>query len=114
MVDKVKLTPPMTDSKTPDMDVAKAIERAIERLQNLHDYAGNPTWERVIREELDAVSSQALLSAYERGRKEGIEEAAKVAAADDGKAPGGWGNPDFGPNVARRIATAIRQLLEGK
>jgi hypothetical protein len=31
---------------------------------------------------------------------------AQIADADDGLAPGG--NPDFGPNVARRIAAAIR------
>lgn len=61
----------------------------------------------------DAVASLerialALLAAERRG----LEKAAEVAAADDGKAPGGFGNPDFGPNVARRITAAIRSLGE--
>lgn len=36
------------------------------------------------------------------------ERCANVAEADNGLAPGGAGKFDFGPNTARRIASAIR------
>lgn len=50
--------PKMVPVALPDeLDVA--IKRAIARLQNLHDYAGSPTWERVLEEELGAIFSQA-------------------------------------------------------
>jgi hypothetical protein len=94
MADKVKLTPPMTDSKTPDWVKEEA-------MKVLDTYLREPI-------SPDQAISQALLSAYERGRKEGIEEAAKVAltrSPDDD-------NLDW--QVRQQVATAIRQLLEVK
>ena len=37
------------------------------------------------------------------------ERCAKVAEADGGLVPNGFGKMDFGPNTARRIAAAIRK-----
>ena len=54
-----------------------AIKRAVARLQNLHDYAGSPTWERVLEEELGAIFSQAqsALAAMRVERDEAIDRA---------------------------------------
>jgi uncharacterized coiled-coil protein SlyX len=41
------------------MDATKeAIDRAIERLQNLPDYAGRPSWDKVVAEELNNIIAQ--------------------------------------------------------
>lgn len=101
----------MTDSKTPDW--AKAVERAISRLQALGNYAARPAWDRILREELDAVHSQALSAVDQRAYARGIEEAAKVGAQFiDGRL--------YKPKMpacsyhSAELATAIRQLLEVK
>lgn len=94
----------MTDSKTPDW--ADVAARALDAM---------PPEGPQLRSHRIAFISQALLSAYERGRKEGIEEAAKVAATH-----GKWGtrwehnHTALPQTVSREIATAIRQLLEVK
>lgn len=95
----------MTDSKTPEWATDKAIESVNYSSVSL-----------LSPDEFDAVIrniSQALLSAYERGRKEGIEEAAKVGAQFiDGRL--------YKPKMpacsyhSAELATAIRQLLEVK
>jgi hypothetical protein len=100
MADKVKLTLPMTDSKTPDWSIdarmfAKHVAQAPADSQ---------------RNEL--LAKRAMELAYERGRKEGIEEAAKVATK---QAPvtQDWADAPI-QDQAKRTATAIRQLLEVK
>jgi ABC-type multidrug transport system fused ATPase/permease subunit len=101
----------MTDSKTPEWATDKAIESVNYSSVSL-----------LSPDEFDAVIrniSQALLSVYERGRKEGIEEAAKVVQAHSATVA----LPDedvvrFGmfARQANRsdLSQAIRQLLEVK
>lgn len=103
MADKVKLTPPMTDSKTP--------EWAREAAQAFHD-----KWETGMSGAAFRDFAQALLSAYERGRKEGIEEAAKVAANYYDHVPDTLRDAQdpVAVKVQSGIANAIRQLLEVK
>lgn len=58
--------------------------------------------------------AQAILSAYERGRKEGIEEAAKVVEKET-EAPAQRNSKSMWvQDIGDRLATAIRQLLEVK
>lgn len=113
----VRLTPPMSsDAKIPEYDAVPDHPRIW--LQPFAGDNGGHTWcsERIENEDIEYVRldvhQAALLAEEQRGRKAGLEEAATVADADDGKALGGFGNPDFGPNVARRIAAAIRSLGE--
>jgi hypothetical protein len=102
----------MTDSKTPDW--ADVAARALDVM---------PPEGPQLRSHRIASISQALLSAYERGRKEGIEEAAKVVGptgprpcncdrcdcmnAGDLEAVTSW-------DIQSGFEAAIRQLLEVK
>lgn len=101
----------MTDSKTPDW----ATDKAIESVNYSSVCLMSP-------DEFNTVIgniSQALLSAYERGRKEGVEEAAKVvrefpdtvALHEEDVARFGM----FARQANRSdLSQAIRHLLEGK
>jgi hypothetical protein len=52
------LTPLYEQPNTPTEDVervaSQVVERTVARLRELHDYAGRPSWEKVIAEELRA------------------------------------------------------------
>lgn len=77
MADKVKLTPPMTDSKTPEW-AGQAADRVGEDIYGRHE-RGFIMWPLISESGTplrDAIS-QALLSAYERGK---AERAAEIAA----------------------------------
>jgi hypothetical protein len=89
----------MTDRKTPDW----VKEEALDLIRSVYPVVDEDERPYIPADELPTIS-QALLSAYERGRKEGIEEAAKVAEERDPH----W--PDDGDHIAR----TIRQLLEVK
>jgi hypothetical protein len=93
----------MTDSKTPDW--------AKEEARDVESWWSNGGKSISTRDLLQQRISQALLSAYERGRKEGIEDAAKVSEDTSLTRYTHWGTR---LGVLSEIATAIRQLLEVK
>jgi hypothetical protein len=94
----------MTDSKTPEWATdarmfAKHVAQAPEDTE---------------RNEI--LAKRAMELAYERGRKEGIEEAAKVAASGKIYSHDTTAGPPTVKPIEHRdlLATAIRQLLEVK
>lgn len=98
----------MTDSKTPDW--AREEADRIASVEWLTPAERLNLWETI---------SQALLSAYERGRKEGIEGVAAVerllkrAEEHAGTLPAKEA-VKLRPSDWHALSTAIRQLLEGK
>jgi hypothetical protein len=66
MAEKVKLTPPMTDSKTPEWVETFAGDLAL----NYVDWLGRDKVDPDAEHVLSVSISQALLSAYERGKAE--------------------------------------------
>jgi hypothetical protein len=67
----------MTDPSPVDVS-SLAIDRAIERLKALPDYAGRPAWDKIVAEEIAAAlashntEADALREALERIRKPGV------------------------------------------
>src|SRR5690606_31786404 len=83
MADKVKLTLPMTDSKTPDWAEIEAFivqSAAIEECRTGKKFVldGYPFVTGAAREVLDRHISQALAAVDHRAYARGIEDAAKV------------------------------------
>ncbi len=90
--------------------VEKAIQAAREEIARQKDADAAPvSAEFVRRGEWDDTSEvrQAIAIAHAVVPVV-LEEAAKVAEADNGRTP--HGNIDYGPNVPIRIAAAIRQM----
>jgi len=59
-------------------------------------------------DDVAAITSEIGVRVIARAIMAEREACAAVADEDTGLAPGGFGNLDLGPNVSRRIATAIR------